>query len=403
MGETPDRQRIIEEGIIFYITTAYPPVPAGSSVINRNLLSHFDEDSFVLIKSKVNQTKKIEGAEPKHTYSVFKPYYNLPRRLNNFLCDLQISFAIKKILRLAKKYQPKAIVAVYPDYYFLKIAREAAKVLDIPFIPYMHDTIAEALSSSRLANKAKELQDQVFEEADKVLVMSDGMKDLYQSKYKLPSTALRHSYLEPIKEHPDKLPEEKKAFWAGDVYNINKTSLNRVSQALAKNSYELILATYRSKEDLKQLGLEGDHLQTTFFAGRSKYLNALSQHRILLLALDWPDESDVHPDELATIFPTKTPEYLAAGNIILVHCPENYFLARFFLDNECGIVISERSVDAINQQLENIAQNKINLDQIRRNALKTAEIFDIDQVAASFSKSVQEAIELKHAGISQHA
>ena len=93
----------------------------------------------------------------------------------------------------------------------------------------------------------------------------------------------------------------------------------------------------------------------------------------------------MHKDELSTIFPTKTPEYLATGNLIIVHCPENYFLAKFFRKHNCGIVISEQSDEAIEKVLRGILAGDNNYDEIRRNALRTASIFKSDALSKKFS------------------
>jgi glycosyltransferase involved in cell wall biosynthesis len=120
--------------------------------------------------------------------------------------------------------------------------------------------------------------------------------------------------------------------------------------------------------------------------------SALTSHGLLLLALSWPDESKIHEDELGTIFPTKTPEYLASGNLIVVHCPSTYFLARFLQENDCGIVIDTKSPEEMQQKLQAALSDVENVDRLRRNALKAAEMFQIEKVASVFSNTIEEAL-----------
>ena len=93
---------------------------------------------------------------------------------------------------------------------------------------------------------------------------------------------------------------------------------------------------------------------------RYRHYYAIASKAVLLLALDAPHESNVHRDELATIFPTKTPEYLASGRPVFAHCPSDYFLARFLNEHGCGAVVSEDDDNAIMAQLLGHGTNFIN-------------------------------------------
>jgi hypothetical protein len=99
----------------------------------------------------------------------------------------------------------------------------------------------------------------------------------------------------------------------------------------------------------------------------------------------------VNPDELGTIFPTKTPEYLAAGRPILVHCPENYFLARFFQKHECGLVVSERSVDALVRGCQRLLEHREGTDELATRAQKAARLFRPERITVRFKDAVERA------------
>jgi glycosyltransferase involved in cell wall biosynthesis len=164
-----------------------------------------------------------------------------------------------------------------------------------------------------------------------------------------------------------------------------------LSAALQRANYPFLLATRMTAKDLKKQGVVGDHIRTGFYSNRMDYLNTLQQQDILILALDWPDESPKHIDELATIFPTKTPEYLASGRPILVHCPENYFLARFFRKHNCGLVVPERSVDALEAAVRYLAEDSSQVENMRKSALTAAQFFNADQLASRFQTTVHKA------------
>jgi len=296
---------------------------------------------------------------------------------------------------IAQKVRPAVIVGVYPDYHFLYAARAAAKKLKIPWISYLHDTVVEALSHSHLAQRGAQLQKEVFQEASSTLVMSRGMADLYQKKYHFTSIPLEHSYLEPI---PENIPETqglRQAFWGGAIYGINARAVGRIADATSKIDCSFLLATNASAAGLEALGVRGEHLKQEFYSGRKEYLEALQRQGILVLALDYPDESPIHEDELSTIFPTKTPEYLASGRPILVHCPEHYFMARFIKENGCGLVVSERSVPALTEACQYLLGSSPKIEEMGRNALKAAHLFAADRVASLFQEHIRKTALVK--------
>lgn len=380
--------KVIEIGKIFYVTAAFPPVPAGSSIINRNLLSNFDPRSFKVFTTESDISAKVESFGEMEVVKIFKSYY-FSSRLNYFIGKSQLPFATKKLIKFAEKEKPSVIVGVFPDYFFLNIARNTARELQIPFVAYLHDTISESSNGSRLSKQADILQDKVFSEATAIMVMSEGMKKLYKRKYGIDSVALEHTYLEdiPLKIQGN-LPNNE-GFWGGDVYNINKNSVKRISQALSRNKLKLFIASGHKRSYFEEMGINKDYLSVGFFSKREDYLQQLKKFGVLILALDWPDESNIHEDELATIFPTKTPEYLASGAPIIVHCPEHYFLAEFFKKNKCGIVVTKRDQSELESILHDILTGKHDMREYQKNALAAANLFNVRRLKEKFSNIIK--------------
>ena len=99
---------------------------------------------------------------------------------------------------------------------------------------------------------------------------------------------------------------------AGDsrnVYNINANAFGRVAAAAASVGHRISMTSPKDEASLTRLGIDTSVIDKTYYPDWSDYLAALEDHQMLLLSLDWPDESPIHRDELATIFPTKTPEW----------------------------------------------------------------------------------------------
>lgn len=377
---------LVENGHVL-IMVAHYLLPSGMRVTMRNLLSHFHPTSYSIVT--INGSYPcLEEDDHLQVYPIMSTWRLISARLDGWWLDWQQPSATSKLIKLIEQTNTKVIIGVYPSFHFLKMAREAARATQIPWIAYLHDTVAEGLSSTRWAAKAVELQEQVFAEAAAILVMSQGMADLYKQKYSLTCHPLEHIYPERVPEHLPQSQALRQAFWGGDIYNINHQAVRRVSEALRRLDCPLLLTTAKP-ETLASQGIGGDHLKMTFYRQRADYLKAMQQQGVLILALNWPDETQQHEDELATIFPTKTPEYLATGRPIVVHCPEHYFLARFFRENRCGLVVTERSIEALVQAIRHLLEDPVAVSELRQSALTAARIFSADQIARRFQTVVR--------------
>jgi glycosyltransferase involved in cell wall biosynthesis len=184
----------------------------------------------------------------------------------------------------------------------------------------------------------------------------------------------------------------RSAVWAGATYGINHKAVARVATALQSLDCGFLLTTTATTQDLAQQGIAGDHLRTTFFPRREDYLAALREQGVLILALNRPDEGTLHADELATIFPSKTPEYLASGRPILVHCPEQYFLARFMRQHQCGLIVSERSEAALADAIGWLLADSPEVRQLRQAALVAAQQFSPEAIAARLRNAIEVSV-----------
>ena len=150
------------------------------------------------------------------------------------------------------------------------------------------------------------------------------------------------------------------------------------------------MATAQKRENLESKGFNRGLFEVAFMGKRQDLLDTLRRQQMHLLALSWPDESSVHEDELGTIFPTKTIEYLASGRPILLHCPEHYFLARFCRQHQCALVVSERDPEALRAAIKRMVSDKEFTDELRRNGLKAAASFSVDAVTQTFQSGLDQ-------------
>ncbi|MEO6488679.1 MAG: hypothetical protein ABIO04_01970 [Ferruginibacter sp.] len=373
------RPPMYQHGKTLFLTIAYPPNPTASSVVNRHLLDQFDPKSFVVITGFFPGARRAEIPKEVRQYYIYISFEFLSSKIHRFIARIQ-RFTIPVFLNLyISFFKPERIIIGYPDLYWLDICSSVAIKKNIPFIPYLHDTIVEATYYGPSKELAKKVQQRAFGKAYNIAVMSEGMKELYRKKYQLPSVAWQHIYPEkPLVFKGEKI---NRAHWSGDVYEINYKAVIRLNNALVKLGMQFSISNGKSREQLKAFGIEGEHIQKVFYPRRTDYLQHLSASKILLVGLNYTSECSVHEDELATIFSTKTPEYLGSDSLIVYHGPSHYFLAKFLLENDCGIVIDTRDENQLLHELKNVIDNYAMHASKIKNAARSLSIFDASLVA----------------------
>lgn len=366
---------LIKNKKIMIITQVNPYTPVGGvTVVLRNLFSSFNKNSYCfayLGNFKMKPNRKYDSYP-----DLFRliPNFHVIQVLGYFFPIIKYNYAVKKAVKYVEKENPQCIIGLYPTIASLDVSVRVAEITGIRYFPYLHDTVVEGLAHSQFSEKALNVQKKVFKIAHKIITMSEGMSNYYFQKYNLKTFPLEHTYPEKVSEHPN-FKRNEKAFWGGEVYSINENSFERVQIALRELN---TILTITSLSPLKVRNTS--NVNKTFFPKRTEYINAVNCHGILILAINWPDESKVHEAELSTIFPTKTVEYLASGGPILVHCPKHYFLARFFKKHKCGTVVTERNGEELKKAIIKIKANGEEIKQMQLNALKIIEIFSLERI-----------------------
>jgi hypothetical protein len=375
---------------ILFVTRNYPPNNTGAAVVMSNLILGLDQDIVAGVvteaNSKHDQDEIISGVKVFKLFSILH-YFNPKVWL--LIDKLFYGFELRKLIKIIDSNNVTHIVGVYPDLNFLNIASQSAKKAGVKFIPYLHDTVAEGLSHKWQNKHALKIQNRIFDNSDVMFVMSQGMKDLYRKKYQIETVPLLHSFSEtPKSVKPNINLRSKSIFWGGSIYSINKETVKRIHNACIELDFNLTLSAANNKENLNRMGYVDRNIIIAPFFSRPDYLDFLKKQSALLLSIDWSDESLVHFDELATIFPTKTIEYLTSGKPIIVHCPEDYFLAKFFKKHDCGLLIHDRDPLRIQELLTTFFNDQEIMERKINNAFLASEQFHISRVVNVFKKEI---------------
>lgn len=373
---------LLESGHVLVITSELYSASTGSAVVMRNLIREFAPGSLTVLTRHV---PPAASAQFPSEYRVRALRTGSPlRRGDRFWRDLARPWIERRMAKIVRDVQPALILAVYPSLHFFAGALAAARQNNIPWVAYLHDLPAEPYEGTKYENWARAVQQTMFDAARGILVANANMAHHLQTKYSVPSVPIEIGYCEPIPATLAPPPAgPPRAFMGGSIYSTNHKTVQRLINGVHQAGAEFTVATHAEWRSLERWGiLPRPGLTKALFSARKDYLDALQNHHLLTVGLNWPDESDIHEEELATAFPTKTVEYLASGRPILVHCPEHYGLARFVREHACGIVVADRDVDALAAGARKLLQGGPEVEQMRANALKAAQLFSMDRISA---------------------
>ncbi len=360
----------------------------------RNLLAQFSPQSFTVFTQDVPKKLSAPTSFDDRVLTV-RTDPPFTRRGRRFWIDFAQPFVERRIQKAVREVSPAMILAVYPSLHMFSAAIHAAETNQVPWVAYLHDMLAEPYHGSKYEPLAEDVQRRMFRSARAILVTGQGMADLYRAKYSVECVPLEIGYCEPfavsLLPRPIGPPY---AFMGGSIYNVNDKATTRIIEGAEQAGVRFRLATAADWKALASAGImPRPGIEKHHFLVRKEYLESLRNQHILAVVLNWPDETATPEDELATAFPTKVVEYLASGQPILVHCPENYFLARFFLEHECGAIVSTRDVTAIAAAIRSLLSDSKEQDRMRANALRAARMFSIDRISLKLRQVLQDAFQ----------
>src|SRR5262249_20537642 len=137
--------------------------------------------------------------------------------------------------------------------------------------------------------------------------------------------------------------------------NINESCRDaavRVGEAVSKaNDVSLSLLTGTSPSELRSFGLLRQGISYNSVPHDEVTAHLRTSDVVIL-----PHGFSGHeaPEEYATIFPTRTLDYLVCGRPILAHLPPNCFLAKFLKQHECALVVDEPNEAALLRAIEQL-------------------------------------------------
>jgi glycosyltransferase involved in cell wall biosynthesis len=368
-----------------------PPVPVAVAFVVKGLLSQIDTDEVVVAAERwpANPPDQTHDPNGHRVWFVGRAWTWPPRGLRYvhwmkwFLAPLMA----RRLIKLARSHNCRAIFAHFPDELCLYAALIAARRLKLAFFPFFHNTYRE--NRRGLAYLvASWLQRRVFARAEVVFVMSDGMKEAWQSIYPgVEFHSLVHTFDGPVTPFEPLPPIDASRIRLGYMGSINQANLDALKRIceLVKVTKDLELTLYSSAPDwhLQSEGLVGERIRRQQ-PSDDELITSLRNNDILVLPHGL--SGGLAPIEYQTIFPTRTIPYLLAGRPILAHSAPGSFLSRWLKERDCAELVEVADTNALRAAVDRLCRDQRRREELVRNALTAAEQFRADRVVNNLKR-----------------
>jgi len=369
-------------GPLLVVAQALPSQSSGTSIVLRRLLENLRSDEIILLARNPNPHMRLEP-RPLHYPTIIIASLPGGIRGERYWRLASLLPGIFAGMRAVRRYRPGAILAVFPDEVALLTGYALHRLTRLPLLAYFCDLYQEDRGWGWEGALARWLQPRVFRSASRILAVNEGMVSYYRERYGLEAVGLPTCINVPIPEMVE-MPPPGKPFVVGYSGNINSTRLGplrSVVEAIGHRSdYALRYFTPQKPAFLKQAGLWTSNSSAELVSDEQELVRRLRLCDVLFLPLTF-DVSENSRDQLATCFGIKSYEYFLSQRPVLLQCPGDYFIARFYRQWDCGWVIDQPGPEALMAGLERLRSDAALRRRLTGNALLVARQFQGERIA----------------------
>lgn len=370
------------------------PRKGASAVVTEELARCFGRDEMVVVGGRKVFEQPIPRSETDVEVLTLGSEINLRGRGDRFFEPLRwllFPFHLGRATTFCRQHRCTSIVATFPDELFLFLGLMVARRLRLPYYAYLHNTLVENRTGWRL-KLARHIQERVFREAVRVLVISEGLERFYSQGY--PGVNFR-TLPHVFSGYPDMPAGEmirhaspKTVVLCGNFNQTNIDATRRVIEALhATNEYRIILYTPVPAFLLRMRGIDTTKIHRIDYVAESEFMKRLNEADLLVLTHGLKGGlSDI---EYRTIFPTRTVSLLLAGRPLLVHAPQHSYLSEYIQERGCGVVVDVPDEEAIRSAAQTLTSDELLARRVTTCAAEAARMFHGPVVKAQLLAALQ--------------
>jgi glycosyltransferase involved in cell wall biosynthesis len=381
------------------VSHVLPPTWSGQAMILGRLLRGLDPVRYVLVRTMNLPIETHDYDEPLPGESVHVPdaYFPLPwntwklRAANVESAQRVLRARARGIAAVVRAQGCSAVVACTGgDMLDVPSAYLAARRTGVRFYPYFFDHWSQQSQGGPWRRRLAELAERrILGGADAVIVPNEFLARELNDAYGVRTEIVRNATSVPSEPPGDPPPASSPAViaYTGAVYAANHDTFRNLVAALALTSLPSRVHVYTAQTvgELADAAIAGPvdvhpHIPNAEVARVHREADVL----FLPLAFDSP-----FPSIIRTSNPGKMGEYLASGRPILVHAPRGSFVAEYFREHGCGVLVDRLDPAALAGAVDRLLTD----GELRRRVVCAAweraiADYDIERAREAFARVV---------------
>ena len=333
-------------------------------------------------------------------------YYQLPLQRylschgsNRFRQSVAIPLAVlsraKQIADIVSYEKCDAVVACTGDLLDLPAGYLASCRTGVPFFAYIFDhySYREWYNSVRQF-WAKRFEPVLMRKAAGVIAPNEVLRDDLRQNFGINAAVIHNSldistYQTLMDNAPVKSDTEVRIVYTGNIYEAHYDAFRNLLDAIKRlegTNIKLHLYTTRTPDELANVNIQGPivchpHRTPVEIPSIQRQANFL----FLPLAFNSP-----YPDLVRTSATTKLGEYLAARRPVIAHAPPDSFVAWYFREHRCGLVVDRDDSVLLAQTIEQALNDEGLSREIEARAWVRAQTdFSVTTAQTKFTELVE--------------
>jgi len=379
------------------VSHVLPPTWSGQSMILARLLEAFDPDDYVLIRTMnlpIDEDAYVPPL-PARTYHLPEAFVSIPGRwrqhaatARNLVATLRVRS--RGIAEIVRKERCTAVVACTAgDMLDVPAGYLAARRTGMRFIPYYFDHWSQQSQLGPGRRRfAERVEGRLVARADPVIAPNEHLARELEDAYDARVRIVRNGCdVGPEPDPVSGVQGEAAIVYTGAVYAANHDTFRHLLDAIsvAKVDARVDVYTAQSVDELAAAGIAGP-LEVHPHRPGAEMPDVQRSADVLFLPLAFESP---FPSLIRTSTPGKMGEYLAAGRPILAHAPPDSFVAEYFREHGCGVLVDHPDPAALAEALEEIVGD----GELRRRVAAAAREraladYDIERAREAFGSIV---------------
>jgi glycosyltransferase involved in cell wall biosynthesis len=387
-----------------------PPSASGMTMALYHLLRGFRAEDYCLISQQDYGETQTVGDYTERLPAAYhtllperviesRSRLRLPQRLGYVYIPLGIVARARRVAEILRRENCGALVACTGGWDCLNMPAGylAARMTGVPYYAYIFDYYSKQWEGPNhwgngdYVGLARRLEARLLKGAAGVIAPNEFLCDALREQYSIAPTVIHNPcdlshYEMTYSKRPVGEGGEVKIVYTGDIYEAHFDAFANLMDAVrltGRDDVRLHAYTIRSAEYLREHGVEGPIVLHPH-APNDSMPEVQRGADVLFLALAFHPP---YPEGNRTAAPGKTGEYLASGRPVLVHAPQDSFIAWYFRTHDCGLVVDKDDPAEVALGLERLIEDEPLRRRLVSNALVRArEDFGVEAVREKFAR-----------------